>query len=67
MHWILLNDQLSKGRNTLLEVAYRLKGSTASKTEKETVKESHLKVTYYIISLCRSRSRKFLYRLRSPD
>ena len=47
MHRILLNDdQLSNGRNTLLEVAYRLKGLTASKTEKETVKENHLKVTY---------------------
>ena len=29
-----------------LEVAYRLKGVTQIKTEKETVKESHLKVIY---------------------
>ena len=47
MHRILLNDdQLSNRRNTLLEVAYRLKGVTVIKTEKETVKESNLKVTY---------------------
>ena len=47
MHRILLiDDQLSNGRNTLLEVAYRLKGITQIKTEKETVKESHLKATY---------------------
>jgi len=47
MHRILLNDdQLSNGRNTLLEVAYRLKGVTPIKTEKGTVKESHLKLTY---------------------
>ena len=47
MHRILLNDdQLSNGRNTLLKVAYRLKGVTAIKTEKGTVKESHLKLTY---------------------
>jgi len=47
MHRILLNDdQLSNERNTLLEVAYRLKGLIASKTEKETVKKSNLKVTY---------------------
>ena len=47
MHRILLNDdQLSNGRNTLLEIAYRLKGVTPIQTEKETVKESHLKVTY---------------------
>ena len=39
MHLILLNDdQLSNGRNTLLEIAYRLKGLTPIKTEKETVK-----------------------------